>query len=76
VTQTLSRRTVGRSCAEHHRLLRTTFLIAMMGALHAQAIEFSGYTWEVRSGTGGPGPNTFVASNVLVDANGYLHLKI
>jgi hypothetical protein len=48
----------------------------MMGALHAQAIDFSGYTWEVRSGTGGPGPNTFVANNVLVDTNGYLHLKI
>ena len=48
----------------------------MTGSLHAQAIEFSGYTWEVRSGTGGPGPNTFVAGNVLVDANGYLHLRI
>jgi hypothetical protein len=30
----------------------------------------------VRSGTGGPGPNTFSASNVSIDANGYLHLKI
>jgi len=61
---------------QRHRLLPITFLIAMMGALHAQAIDFSGYTWEVRSGAGGPGPNTFVANNVLVDTNGYLHLKI
>ncbi|HEY2396894.1 MAG TPA: glycoside hydrolase family 16 protein [Rudaea sp.] len=44
--------------------------------LHAQAIEFSGYTWEVRSGIGGPGPNTFASSNVSLDANGYLHLRI
>ena len=39
-------------------------------------IAFSGYTWEVRSGTGGPGPNTFTPANVSLDANGYLHLKI
>jgi hypothetical protein len=52
-------------------------MLAMLcGLLHAQAIEFGGYTWEVRSGSGGPGPNTFVASNVSLDANGYLHLKI
>jgi hypothetical protein len=59
-----------------HRRIAAMLLIAMSGALHAQAIDFSGYTWEVRSGTGGPGPNTFVASNVSLDANGYLHLKI
>jgi len=46
------------------------------GSATAQPINFGGYTWEVRSGTGGPGPNTFAASNVAVDADGYLHLKI
>jgi hypothetical protein len=42
----------------------------------AQTISFSGYDWYVRSGTGGPGPNTFSSANVSIDANGYLHLKI
>jgi hypothetical protein len=46
------------------------------GALCAQAIDFGGYSWQVRSGTGGPGPNTFSASNVSLDANGSLHLRI
>jgi len=46
------------------------------GALCAQSIAFGGYSWQVRSGTGGPGPNTFAASNVSLDANGYLHLRI
>lgn len=42
----------------------------------ASTIIFSGYTWSVRSSTGGPGPNTFTANNVWVDANGFLHLRI
>jgi len=42
----------------------------------ATKISFSGYQWIVRSGSGGPGPNLWSASNVWVDANGYLHLKI
>ena len=46
----------------------------------ATTLSFSGYTWEVRneSGTSGPGPNYWSnsSSNVWVDANGYLHLKI
>lgn len=51
-------------------------LAAAAPALQAQTIQFGGYTWYVRSGTGGPGPNTFAAANVSIDANGYLHLKI
>ena len=43
---------------------------------NAQTISFGGYDWYARSGTGGPGPNTFSSSNVLLDASGYLHLKI
>ncbi len=38
-------------------------------------IDFSGYKWEVRSGTGGPGPNNWSSDNVWVDNDG-LHLKI
>lgn len=41
-------------------------------------IEWSGYTWKVRSGVGGPGPNHWAASrsNIWVDDQGNLHLKI
>jgi hypothetical protein len=45
-----------------------------------RAIEFSGYTWQVKSSTGriGPGPNYFSDSpdNVWVDSLGRLHLKL
>ena len=43
---------------------------------HARTVAFSGYTWDVRSGTGGPGPNQWNASNAWVDAAGALHLKV
>lgn len=40
-------------------------------------INWQGYTWNVKNGTGlGPGPNNWSSNNVWVDANGYLHLKI
>lgn len=42
----------------------------------ADKIVFSGYRFNVRSGKGDPGPNNWSRSNVWVDANGYLHLKI
>jgi hypothetical protein len=42
----------------------------------ASQIVFSGITFNVRSGTGGPGPNAWSAQNVWVDGSGYLHLKI
>ena len=45
-----------------------------------RTIEFSGYTWDVKSSSGkvGPGPNYFSSApdNVWVDAQGYLHLRI
>ena len=50
-------------------------LFAAPPAALAQVL-FSGYTWQVRSGIGNPGKNTFTADNVSVDANGYLHLRI
>lgn len=45
------------------------------GAL-AESVEFSGYTWQVRSDTGGPGPNVWDPRNVSVDLEGRLHLRI
>lgn len=45
-----------------------------------RTIEFSGYTWQVKSSAGavGPGPNVFSdsTSGVWVDGSGRLHLKI
>src|SRR5207248_8554940 len=42
----------------------------------ATQVVFSGHTFEVRNGGGGPGPNAWSNQNVWVDANGWLHLKI
>jgi hypothetical protein len=39
-------------------------------------IHFSNYDWQVRSGTGGPGPNIWDDTNAWLDAEGSLHLKI
>ena len=41
-------------------------------------INWSGIMWNVRSGSGGPGPNVLSSStnNVWVDSNKKLHLKI
>jgi len=54
--------------------------LALPRGTAAQGIQFSGYTWNVKSSSGrvGPGPNYFSASpsNVWVDAAGKLHLKI
>ena len=47
--------------------------------LQAQTtIQFAGITWNVRTGSGGPGPNNWSNStdNVWVDGEGQLHLKI
>jgi hypothetical protein len=42
----------------------------------ATTLNWSGRTWEVRSGGGGPGPNNWDPRNAWVDTNGYLHLQI
>lgn len=47
-----------------------------LSAAPTQTITFSGYTWYVREGGGGPGPNTWDANNVSVDSNGDLHMQI
>ncbi|TAN71160.1 MAG: hypothetical protein EPN17_02285 [Methylobacter sp.] len=45
-------------------------------AAQNQILSFSGYTWRVRSGYGGPGPNDWDTANVWLDKKGYMHLKI
>ena len=42
----------------------------------AKDIEFGGYTWAVRSGRGGPGPNAWEENNAWLDTATNLHLKI
>jgi len=44
--------------------------------VEAKDIVFAGYTWSVRSGHGGPGPNTWEENNVWLDGATNLHLKI
>ena len=52
-------------------------LLAGLGvSAPAKDIEFGGYTWAVRSGRGGPGPNAWDESNVWLDTSTNLHLKI
>ena len=62
------------------RFDRLSLVVATALALHqatsSAAVSFAGYDWQVRDGTGGPGPNTFSAQNVSVDEQGYLHLRI
>lgn len=65
----------GRARRSIHGTIVAGILLAT--AAHAQTIAFGGQDWYVRSGDGGPGPNTFAAANVSLDgATGYLHLKI
>lgn len=45
-------------------------------ALASATLRFAGYDWEVRSGAGDPGPNSWSNSNAWVDDSGYLHLRI
>jgi hypothetical protein len=42
----------------------------------AKDIQFGGYTWSIRSGQGGPGPNSWAETNVWLDASTNLHFKI
>lgn len=57
-----------------------TLGIALVAATSVKAasptISFAGYEWTVRSGQGGPGPNTWDETNAWLDASGHLHLKI
>ena len=55
-------------------------LASACGGSNARTIEFSGYTWQLKSSEEGigPGPNFFSDSpdNVWVDSRGRLHLKL
>jgi hypothetical protein len=50
--------------------------LACILSAQAKEIQFRGYTWAVRSGRGGPGPNAWDESNVWLDSSTNLHLKI
>lgn len=54
------------------------FLFAFLMLSGQSTIDFSGFKWNVRNGTGGPGPNKWSddPSSVWVDTLGYLHLRI
>jgi hypothetical protein len=54
-------------------------LLLLLGSnrlVSAKTLQFSGYTWEVRSGGGNPGPCDWKDNNAWTDENGFLHLKI
>lgn len=62
-----------------YRMAATSIILAattIVAPAQAKTVTFAGYTWEVRSGAGGPGPNHWSANNVAVDANGALHLRL
>jgi hypothetical protein len=56
-------------------LLAALFLVLGFST-QAKDIEFGGYTWAVRSGRGGPGPNSWDESNAWLDTATNLHLRI
>ena len=51
-------------------------LLPLVALAQPKEVVFGGFTWTVRSGQGGPGPNTWDARNVWLDASTNLHLKI
>lgn len=51
-------------------------LLTLLAGAQAKDIHFGGFVWTVRSGTGGPGPNTWDENNVWLDASTNLHLII
>lgn len=57
----------------------TALVLLVLGMVSpglAATLSFSGLDWVVRSGTGGPGPNTWDPAHVWVDTRGWLHLKL
>src|SRR5512133_1750547 len=64
--------------------MKATMVLCVIAALlvgaalsQAATVTFSGYSWVIRQpGRGGPGPNNWGPDNVLVDTNGYLHLRL
>jgi hypothetical protein len=67
-----------RLCPDRARrapVLAALALLLAAGVAGAKTVDFAGYTWDVRAGGGGPGPNQWSADNVSVAADG-LHLRI
>lgn len=58
------------------KCLLAGLLLALGFSTQGKDIEFGGYTWSVRSGRGGPGPNVWDQNNVSLDSSTNLHLKI
>ncbi len=50
--------------------------LALVFSTTAKDIQFCGYTWTVRAGRGGPGPNAWDENNVWLDSATNLHMKI
>jgi hypothetical protein len=50
--------------------------ICTLNFCNAKTLDFSGMTWTVKSGRGGPGPCNWSENNAWVDSSGQLHLKI
>ena len=51
-------------------------LLALGFCTRAKEIQFGGHAWTVRSGRGGPGPNSWDENNVWLDSSTNLHLRI
>ena len=68
----------GIMISRHCNVVLGSFVLASIVSVPAMAktIDWCGYTWQVRDGGGGPGPNTWSADNVSIDAQKRLHLKI
>ncbi|HOW65600.1 MAG TPA: glycoside hydrolase family 16 protein [Candidatus Paceibacterota bacterium] len=65
------------SCLARLRMwVAAGILLACAAIAPGKDIEFGGYTWQIRSGRGGPGPNSWAEDNVWLDASTNLHLKI
>lgn len=71
-------RGVAVKCNRMNRKTNAFLGLLLVLGLSAQAkdLTFGGYTWTVRSGRGGPGPNTWDENNVWLDSATNLHLKI
>ena len=57
-------------------IIRISLLLLLTIPVSSQEIQFGGFTWSVRSGRGGPGPNQWSENNVWLDSATNLHLKI
>ena len=58
------------------KCLLATLFLALGCFTQAKDLEFGGYTWTVRSGRGGHGPNAWDEHNAWLDTSTNLHLKI